>query len=149
MSPLSKRRQPPLCFAGSIYGSRSQAVFDMLLEPVELRNDEILKIAPPQKNGPNFQTPYSKSMIMVSFCWKKTVLTDEVKNNFMFLIILKELTIISVPFFLGHPVYRALMNMALKVWCAGTIAVILPDFSLRGIPLKNVGQHHTFWRCFH
>ena len=105
MSPLSKRRQPPLCFAGSIYGSRAQAVFDMLLEPVELRNDEILKIAPPQKNGPNFQTPYSKSMIMVSFCWKKTILTDEVKNNFMFLIILKELTIISIPFFLGHPVY--------------------------------------------
>ena len=35
---------------------------------------------------------------VIKECWKKTVLTDEVKNNAMFLIILKELTIICVPF---------------------------------------------------
>ena len=55
--------------------------------------------------GLNFQTSNSKSMIMVSYCWKKTVLTDEVKHNAMFLLVLKEFKIISVPFFLGHPVY--------------------------------------------
>ena len=69
-----------------------------------MRNDEILEIAPPQKIGPNFQTSHSKSVIMVSFCKKKTVLTNESKNNAMFLILLKELTIKSVPFFVGHPV---------------------------------------------
>ena len=79
-------------------------VFCHVVRALELRNDNILEIAPPQKIGPNFQTSYSKSMIMVSYCWKNNGLTNETKNNDMFVISLKKLTIIRVPFFLGHAV---------------------------------------------
>ena len=81
----------------------------MLWELQEHEKMEILEIASPQKNGSNFPMPDLKSMIIVWYCWKNNGLTNETKNNDMFLIILKKLTIIRIPFFLGHPVLIALM----------------------------------------
>ena len=58
-----------------------------------------------QKNGSKIKTPSSKSLILVSFCWKKNVLLITVLTNLIKSLISLKLVIESVAFFLGHPVY--------------------------------------------
>ena len=43
--------------------------------------EQILKMTLPQKNGSRIKTPSSKSLILVSFCWKKNVLLINVLTN--------------------------------------------------------------------
>jgi len=45
------------------------------------------------------------SMFMVSFCWKKNVLSNEIRYNEIRSMVLKKLTIVNVATFLGHSVY--------------------------------------------
>ena len=57
-----------------------------------------------QKNGPRIQTPYSKSMNRVPFCWEKNVLTDDLHIKTNLPMMLKKLTMAGVAFSFGHPV---------------------------------------------
>ena len=57
-----------------------------------------------QKNCSKIKTPSSKSLILVSFCWKKNVLLITVLTNLIKSLISLKLVIESVAFFLGHPV---------------------------------------------
>ena len=52
------------------------------------------------ENGSRIKTPASKSVILVSFCWKKNVLL----TNVTYSLISMKLVIVGVAFFLGHPV---------------------------------------------
>ena len=58
----------------------------------------------PQKNGSRIKTPSSKSLIFVSFCWKKNVLLLNALTNLIQSLISLKLVIVGVAFFLGHPV---------------------------------------------
>ena len=51
-----------------------------------------------------FQTSYPKSMNMEPFCWKKNVLPFKIANDVILLMKLKILMIVSVAFFVIHPV---------------------------------------------
>ena len=56
------------------------------------------------ENGSKIKTPSSKSLILVSFCWKKNVLLITALTNLIKSLISLKLVIESVAFFLGHPV---------------------------------------------
>ena len=60
-------------------------------------------------------------MIMVSFCWKMNVLPSKIKNNSVSSTMFLKLTIKVVAFFLGHPVYYAVLL------CMYRNAVIAPQ----------------------
>ena len=62
----------------------------------------------PQKNGHRIKTPSSKLTILVSSCWKKNCIRNNAHNFFILSLVFLKLLIVSVAFFLGHPVY---------VWC--------------------------------
>ena len=59
----------------------------------------------PQENGSRIKTPSSKSLILVSFCWKKNALLINALTNVIYSLISLKLVIVGVAFFLGHPVY--------------------------------------------
>ena len=59
-----------------------------------------------RKNGSRIKTPSSKSLILVSFCWKKDFLRIYALTNLSWSLISLKLVIIGVAFFLGHPVYH-------------------------------------------
>ena len=59
----------------------------------------------PQKNDSRIKTPSSKSLILVSFCWKINVLFINTLTNLIWSLISLKLVIVGVAFFLGHPVY--------------------------------------------
>ena len=46
-----------------------------------IQKEQILKMTLPQKNGSRIKTPSSKSLIFVSFCWKRNVLLINVLTN--------------------------------------------------------------------
>ena len=78
---------------------------------------QILKIILPQKNG----SIESKSLILVSFCWKQNFL-----RIYNALIALK-LVIVGVAFFLGHPVF-VLFHLFSGKLCDATGSYDLPFF---------------------
>ena len=45
------------------------------------KKEQILKMTLPPKNGPRINTPLSKSLILVSFCWEKNVLLLNALTN--------------------------------------------------------------------
>ena len=69
-----------------------------------IQKEWILKMTFTQINGSKIKTPSSKSLILVSFCWKKNVLLITALTNLIKSLISLELVIESVAFFLGHPV---------------------------------------------
>ena len=66
---------------------------------------QILKMTLPQKNGHRIQTPSSKLMILVSSCWKKNLIRNNGHSLFILPLVFLKSLIVSVAFFLGHPVY--------------------------------------------
>ena len=66
---------------------------------------QILKMTLPQKNGHRIQTPSSKLMILVSSCWKKNFIYDNGHSLFILSLVFLKSLIVSVAFFLGHPVF--------------------------------------------
>ena len=64
----------------------------------------IMKMTLPQKNGHRIKTPLLKLMILVSFYWEKNSLRINAHNFFIFSLVFLKLLIVSVAFFLGHPV---------------------------------------------
>ena len=66
---------------------------------------QILQMTLPHKNGHRIKTPSSKLMILVSFCWeKKRIVRINARNFFISPLVFLKLLIVSVAFFLGHPV---------------------------------------------
>ena len=57
------------------------------------------------ENGHRIQTPSSKLIILVSTCWKKNFIRNNGHSLFSLSLVLLKSVIISVAFFLGHPVY--------------------------------------------
>ena len=68
---------------------------------------QILKMTLPQKNGHRIQTPSSKLTMLVSSCWEKKFIRNNAHNFFILSLVFLKLLIVSVAFFLGHPVYHA------------------------------------------
>ena len=66
---------------------------------------QILKMTLPQKNSHRIQTPSSKLMILVSSCWKKNFIRNNGHSLFILSLVFLKSLIVSVAFFLGHPVY--------------------------------------------
>ena len=58
-----------------------------------------------RKTAIESKTPSSKLMILVSFCWEKNSIRINAHNFFIFFLVFLKLLIVSVAFFLGHPVY--------------------------------------------
>ena len=58
----------------------------------------------PQKNGHGIKTPSSKLTILVSSCWEKNFIRNNAHNFFILSLVFLKLLIVSVAFFLGHPV---------------------------------------------
>ena len=64
------------------------------------------KFSLPQKSHHRIKTPSSKLTILVSSCWKKNFIRNNNAHNFFILsLVFLKLLIVSVAFFLGHPVY--------------------------------------------
>ena len=61
-----------------------------------------LKMTLPQKNNHRIQTPSSNSTILVSSCWKKNFIRNN--RHSLFILVFLISLIVSVAFFLGHPV---------------------------------------------
>ena len=59
----------------------------------------------PQKNGRRIKTSSSKLTILVSSCSEKNFIRNNAHNFFILSLVFLKLLIISVAFFLGHPVY--------------------------------------------
>ena len=71
-----------------------------------------------QKNCSRVKTPSSKSLILVSFCWKKNVLLINALTNFDLVSDFFEISDrIGVAFFLGHPVYNVCTALS-SLWCS-------------------------------
>ena len=66
---------------------------------------QILKMTLPQKSGHRIQTPSSKLMILVSSCWKNNFIRNNGHSLFILSLAVLKSLIVSVAFFLGHPVY--------------------------------------------
>ena len=62
------------------------------------------EITLPQKNGSRIKTPSSKLTILVSSCWEKNYTNNNAHKFFILFLIFLKLLIVSVAFFLGHPV---------------------------------------------
>ena len=60
----------------------------------------------PQKNGHSTKTPSSKLTILVSSYWEKNYTTNDAHKFFILFLIFLKLLIVSVAFFLGHPIYN-------------------------------------------
>ena len=58
----------------------------------------------PQKNGHRIKTPSSNLTILVSSCWGKNFIHNNAHNSFILSLVFLKLLIVSVAFFLGHPV---------------------------------------------
>ena len=65
-----------------------------------------LKMTLPQKNGHRIKMPWSKWMFLLSFCWEKNFIRINAYNFFIFSLVFLKLLIVSVAFFVGHPVYH-------------------------------------------
>ena len=70
----------------------------------------------PQKNGHRIKTPSSKLTILVSSCWEKNFVRNNAHNFSLLSLIFLKLLIVSVAFFLGHPVYRILNHSCSALW---------------------------------
>ena len=77
----------------------------------------------PQKNGSRIKTPSSKSLILVSFCWKKKVLLINALIYLIESLIPLKLVNVGVAFFLGHPVYQYHSILHLYWACGKAIRV--------------------------
>ena len=66
---------------------------------------QIFKITLPQKNSHRIKTPSSNLTIVVSSCWGKNFIHNKAQNFFILFLIFLILLIVSVAFFLGHPVW--------------------------------------------
>ena len=69
-----------------------------------IQKEQILKITLPQENGSRIKMPSSKLMILVSSCWEKNYTNNNAHKFFILFLVFLKLLIISVAFFLGHPV---------------------------------------------
>ena len=58
----------------------------------------------PQKNGHRIKMPSSKLTILVSSCWGKNFIRNNAHNFFILSLVFLKVLIVSVAFFLGHPV---------------------------------------------
>ena len=58
-----------------------------------------------QKSGRRIKTPSSKLAFFVSSCWEKNFICDNAHKFFILSLVFLKLLIVSVAFFLGHPVY--------------------------------------------
>ena len=65
---------------------------------------QILKMTLPQENSHRTQMPSSKLMILVSSCWKKNFIRNNGHSLFILSLVFLKSLIVSVAFFLGHPV---------------------------------------------
>ena len=88
-------------------------IFGTLIVTFEIEG-QILKITLPQKSGHRIKTSSSKLTILVSSCWEKNFIRNNVHNFFILSLVFLKLLIVSVAFFLGHPVY--VYWWALPVW---------------------------------
>ena len=55
-------------------GELLKEILPYLKRGLLIQKEPILKMALPQRNVSRIKTPSSKSLILVSFCWKKNVL---------------------------------------------------------------------------
>ena len=69
------------------------------------KEGQILKMTLPQRNGDRIKTPSSKLTILVSSCWEKNDRNNDAHKFFILLLVFLKLLIVSVAFFLGHPVF--------------------------------------------
>ena len=103
----------------------------------ELRKKQISEITLPQKNGPRILTPYSKSIIMVSFCRKKNVLATEITINGILFMMLKKLTIgQSTPYIWDLPEIISLIS------CSGKVRMLLNYHGLNSLWKWSINE----WR---
>ena len=66
---------------------------------------QILKMTLPQKNGHRIKTASSKLSILVWSWWEKNFIRNNAHNVFILSLVHLKLLILSVAFFLGHPIF--------------------------------------------
>ena len=93
--------------ANTLPGGAKQWKFSVRQSWLLRRKWQILKITLPQKNDHRIQTPSSKLMILVSYCWKKNFIRNNGHSLFILSLVFLKSLIVSVAFFLGHPVQGA------------------------------------------
>ena len=66
---------------------------------------QIFKMTFAQKNGSRIKVPSSKLTILVSSCWENNFIRNNAHNFFILSLVFLKLLIVSIAFFLGHPVW--------------------------------------------
>ena len=89
----------------TLYIRRSQTMENIWYVNCDFWEGQILKMTLPQKNGHRIKTPSSKLTILVSSCWENNFIRNNVHNFLILYLVFLKLLIVSVAFFLGHPVY--------------------------------------------
>ena len=85
-----------------------------------------------QKSGHRIKTPSSKLAFLVSSCWKKNFIRDNAHNFFILSLVFLKLLIVSVTFFLGHPVYTGALPITVGPESAEYCYRIMPRRGRRG-----------------
>ena len=74
LASMNKEKHSLHNFAALQSGGATQRNSSLPQTWLLIQKEQILKLTLPQKNGSRIKTPSSKSLILVSFCWKKNVL---------------------------------------------------------------------------
>ena len=69
-----------------------------------------------KKTANRIQTPSSKLMILVSSCWKKNFIRNNRHSLFILSLVFLKSLIVSVAFFLGHPVFVIIETHSALIW---------------------------------
>ena len=109
---------------------------------------QILKMTMHQKSGNRIKTPSSKLAFLVSSCWEKNFIRNNAHNFFILSLVFLKLLIVSVAFFLGHPVYHKHMNTFLSLirftWLNHTKGYVHPCTRIRVNPMSSIFLHQWF-----
>ena len=80
-----------------------------------------------QESGHRIKTPSSKLAFLMSSCWEKNFIRDNAHNFFILSLVFLKLLMVSVAFFLGHPV--SLLSFCIFLFSLQLI--FLPSFLCR------------------
>ena len=103
-----------------------------------------LKIMTMSKNGSKIKTPSSKSLILVSFCWKKKVLLITALTNLIKSLISLKLVIESVSILSGPPC----IIMIGSTWSDRTRKIICEECCSIRMKIPYTGDQHDQWDIF-
>ena len=106
---------------------------------------QILKMTLHQKSGHGFKTPSSKLAFVVSSCWEKNFIRDNAHKYFILSLVLLKLLIVSVAFFLGHPVKHTqvkLCSIIVHVW---VFNLVFNSCTVHACLTQTEGDYSTIW----